>query len=78
MSSLKLRSTAGGYDMDARDISEFEDTRGEVMSWKVLQYVPAVKEGRVYVIAVHLLSFFGDSGCRSFISLPTKQNGFPT
>jgi len=62
--------------MDVRDISEFEDTRGEVMSRKVLQYVPAVKEGRVYVIAVHLLSFFGDSGCRSFIQLAYQAKWF--
>jgi iron complex transport system substrate-binding protein len=73
---VKVESTAGGYDMDARDISEFEDTRGEVMSRKVLQYVPAVKEGRVYVIAVHLLSFFGDSGCRSFIQLAYQAKWF--
>jgi iron complex transport system substrate-binding protein len=66
---VKVEGTAGGYDLDAGDTSELEEARAEIMSRDILQYVPALEEEeeRVHIITVHLLSFFGDSGCRSFI-----------
>jgi len=73
---VKVESTAGGYDMAAGDTSELEDAREEMMGRDVLQYVPAVNEDRVYIISVHLLSFFGDSGCRSFIQLAYQAKWF--
>ena len=64
---VKLARVAGVYGMDADDTAEFEALREEFMSRPELQKVKAVEEGEVYMLANHLVSFMGASGCRSFI-----------
>jgi iron complex transport system substrate-binding protein len=75
---VKVEGTAGGYDLDTGDTSELEEARVEIMSRDILQYVPALEgeEERVHIITVHLLSFFGDSGCRSFIQVAYQAKWF--
>jgi len=75
---VKVEGTAGGYDLDTGDTSELEEARAEIMSRDILQYVPALEEGKeeVHIITVHLLSFFGDSGCRSFIQVAYQAKWF--
>ncbi len=73
---VKVGGTAGGYDLDAGDTSELEEARVEIMSRDILRYVPAVEEEEVHIITVHLLSFFGDSGCRSFIQVAYQAKWF--
>ena len=75
---VKVGGTAGGYDLDTGDTSELEEARAEIMSRDILQYVPALEEGKeeVHIITVHLLSFFGDSGCRSFIQVAYQAKWF--
>jgi len=64
---IKVESAGGGYELARGNTTALEDTRESVTGREILQQVPAVENDRVYVIAVHLLSFFGDSGCRSFM-----------
>jgi iron complex transport system substrate-binding protein len=64
---IKVESAGGGYELARGNTTALEDTRESVSGREILQQVPAVENDRVYVIAVHLLSFFGDSGCRSFL-----------
>ena len=73
---VKVEGTAGGYDLDAGDTSELEEARVEIMNRDILRYVPAVEEEEVHIITVHLLSFFGDSGCRSFIQVAYQAKWF--
>ena len=75
---VKVEGTAGGYDLDTGDTSELEEARAEIMSRDILQYVPALEEGKeeVHIITVHLLSFFGDSGCRNFIQVAYQAKWF--
>jgi len=75
---VKVEGTSGGYDLDTGDTSELEEARAEIMSRDILQYVPALEEGKeeVHIITVHLLSFFGDSGCRSFIQVAYQAKWF--
>ena len=73
---VKVGGTAGGYDLNAADTSELEKARMEVMNRDILQHVSAVREENVHVITVHLLSFFGDSGCRNFLHIPYQAKWF--
>jgi iron complex transport system substrate-binding protein len=58
----------GGYDIDADDIAELREVKEEIMSRPELQSVKAVKDGRVYVITVHLIDFYPVGGCRHFVA----------
>ena len=62
-------STSGGYGADVGDTSGLEEIREEVISRPELQNVKAVKEGKVYVITIHLVSFYPSSGNRHFIQI---------
>ncbi|OPY54602.1 MAG: Cobalamin-binding protein precursor [Methanosaeta sp. PtaU1.Bin112] len=66
---IKVESVGGGYELSKSNTTALEDTSESVSGREILQQVPAVENDRVYVIAVHLLSFFGDSGCRSFMQV---------
>ncbi|MGB5100859.1 MAG: ABC transporter substrate-binding protein, partial [Methanothrix sp.] len=66
---IKVESVGGGYELARDNTTVLENTKDSVTSREILQQVPAVENDRVYVIAVHLLSFFGDSGCRSFMQV---------
>lgn len=66
---IKVESVGGGYELARSNTTALEKTRESVTGREILQQVPAVENDHVYVIAVHLLSFFGDSGCRSFMQV---------
>lgn len=68
--------TAGGYDLAASNTSDLEKARNEILSQPELQDVKAVKDGRVYVISSHLLSFFQNAGCRHIIQLAYQAKWF--
>jgi iron complex transport system substrate-binding protein len=61
--------TAGNYDMDVGDTAELKAIREEIMSRPELQSVTAVKNERLYVISVRLLSSGKGSGTRHFIQI---------
>ncbi|HJH31187.1 MAG TPA: hypothetical protein C5S50_03150 [Methanosarcinaceae archaeon] len=73
---IKVGGTAGGYDLNAANTSELENARMEIMNRDILQHVSAVRDENVHVITVHLLSFFGDSGCRNFLQIPYQAKWF--
>jgi len=73
---VKLGGTAGGYDLDAGDTAELEKARAEILNRDILQNVTAVKNKKVYVITTHLISCFGDSGCRGFIQVAYMAKWF--
>ena len=73
---VKVEGDAGGYDICATDTSGLEETRMEIMDRDILQHVSAVEDDNVHVITVHLLSFFGDSGCRNFIQIAYQAKWF--
>ncbi len=66
---IKVEGTGGGYELAESNNSVLKATYEMIMDREIFQQVPAVTDDRVYVITVHLLSFFGDSGCRSFIQV---------
>ncbi len=68
--------TAGGYGVDAGDTTELEALREDIMSQPELQNVKAVKEGNVYIIADHFVSFFPASGCRQFVQIAYQAKWF--
>jgi iron complex transport system substrate-binding protein len=68
--------TAGGYDLAASNTSDLEEARNEILSQPELQNLNAVKDGRVYVIADHLVAFFPASGCRQIIQLAYQAKWF--
>lgn len=49
------------------DPQPLKELRDDLMNMRELQNVSAVKEGRVYVITPHMLSFMPNSGCRYFM-----------
>ena len=67
---------AGGYGVAADDTTELEVLREELMSRPELQNVAAVKDGRVYIIANHLVSFFPRCGCRQFLQIAYQAKWF--
>ena len=69
-------STAGGCGVDADDTAELKALRDEIMSQPELQKVKAVKDEKVYIIANHLVSFFGASGCRNFLQIAYQAKWF--
>ncbi len=60
---------AGGYGVAAGDTAGLEALREEITSQPELQNVKAVNDGKVYIMTVHLASFFPDSGCRQFAQI---------
>ena len=66
----------GGYGVDATDITPLKEIQEEVLSRPELQGVKAVKDGKVYVISNHLVSFFPSSGCRNFIQVAYMAKWF--
>ena len=68
--------TAGGYGVDADDTTEMKALREEIMSRPELQNVAAVKNGRVYIIANHLVSFFPRAGCKQFLQIAYMAKWF--
>ena len=68
--------TAGGYGVDVGDTTELEKVREEVMSRPELQKVKAVEDGEVYIVTVHLVSFYPVSGCRSFVLIAYQAKWF--
>ena len=54
----------GGYHLDVGDTTEIRESWDDVMGRPELQKVKAVEEGEVYIISVHLLTFFWSSGHR--------------
>ena len=58
----------GGYDINADDTTELKEVREEILSRPELQNVKAVKDGRVYIITVHLIDFYPVGGCRHFVA----------
>jgi len=68
--------TAGGYGVDATDITGLKEVQEEVLSRPELQGVKAVNDRKVYVISVHLVSFFPSSGCRSFLQIAYQAKWF--
>ena len=67
---------ASGYDVDADETAEFKSLREEIMSQPELQNVAAVKNGRVYIIANHLVAFGPASGCRHFLQVAYQAKWF--
>ena len=49
--------TQGGYGVNADDTAEFEEIRAEIINRDELRDIPAVKNGRVYIISTYLLSY---------------------
>ena len=69
----------GGYDVDVDDaggIAKLEEVREEVMSRPELQKVKAVEDGGVYIVTVHLVSFYPVSGCRHFVAIAYMAKWF--
>jgi iron complex transport system substrate-binding protein len=67
---IKLASwEVGGYDVDAEDTAELEEAKTEVMSRDILQNTPAVKDKKIHIMTVHVVSFYPVSGCRDFIKI---------
>jgi iron complex transport system substrate-binding protein len=60
---------AGGYGVAAGDTAGLEALREEITSQPELQNVKAVNDGKVYIMTVHLASFFPVSGCRQFAQI---------
>ena len=59
---------SSGYDINADDTTELKEVREEILSRPELQNVKAVKDGRVYIITVHLIDFYPVGGCRHFVA----------
>ena len=68
--------TAGGYGVDADDTAELKALREEIMSRPELQNVKAVKDGKIHIISVPLVSFFAASGCRQFLQIAYQAKWF--
>ena len=68
--------TAGGYGVDVTDITGLKEVQEEVLGRPELQGVKAVKDRKVYVISVHLVSFFPSSGCRNFLQIAYQAKWF--
>ena len=74
---IKLASwEVGGYSVDADDTAELEKVKAEIMSRDILQNVTAVKDKRVYIITVHLVSFYPVSGCRDSVKVAYMAKWF--
>ena len=54
----------GGYHLDVGDTIEIRESWDDVMGRPELQKVKAVEEEEVYIISVHLLTFYWSSGSR--------------
>ena len=67
---------AGGYGVDADDTAELKALREEIMSRPELQNVKAVKDGKIHIISVPLVSFFAASGCRQFLQIAYQAKWF--
>jgi iron complex transport system substrate-binding protein len=66
----------GGYHIDADDTVGLEEVRDEIISRPELQKVPAVKEGRVYVISGYITTWGPSAGCRGFLSVAYMAKWF--
>jgi iron complex transport system substrate-binding protein len=71
---VALTSRGGGYDMV--DTTELKALRNEIMNRPELQEVKAVKEGKVYIIAVQIYTAFPASGCRYFAQIAYMAKWF--
>ena len=61
----------GGYgvDVDGPDgLAKLKEVRDGVMSRPELRKVKAVEDEEVYILTVHLVSFYPVSGCRDFVA----------
>ncbi len=67
---------AGGYGVAAGETADLEALRDEIVSQPELQNVKAVNDGKVYIMTVHLASFFPVSGCRQFAQIAYQAKWF--
>jgi iron complex transport system substrate-binding protein len=65
-----------GYTMDAGDTAGLKKVRDEVMSRPELQNVKAVKNGRVYVLSGHLITFGPTGGSTDFLQIAYMAKWF--
>ena len=65
-----------GYTMDADDTAGLKKVRDEVMSRSELQNVKAVKNGRVYVLSGHLVTFGPTGGSTDFLQIAYMAKWF--
>ena len=74
---IKLASwEVGGYDVDVGDTAELKEAKAEVMSRDILQNTPAVKNNKIHIMTVHVVSFYPVSGCRDFIKVAYMAKWF--
>ena len=73
---VKTAWGCGGYHIDADDTAGLAEVRDEIMNRAELSGIPAVKDGRVYVISGYITTWGPSAGCRGFLSIAYMAKWF--